>query len=149
MRPFKSLFVLKQLSKHCKLFPRLLEHYIIRNNSFFFRISGATVCLDNLSFVLCTSFIIKKEKRIGVSNKFWSKNQTPQRNSRYYYFFPLIGVSVTSFVIRSWLVILKVTPKAQTATKASTKCKCTPANFLCTSSLWKPYKGLYTNVRYL
>lgn len=73
MRPFKSLFVLKQLSKHCKLFPRLLEHYIIRNNRFFFRISGATVCLDNLSFVLCTSFIIKIGKRIGVSKDFDQK----------------------------------------------------------------------------
>ena len=76
---------------------------------------GVTVCLDNVSFVLCPPFEIKGTEMASMKTLIKISNSSKEQQILLL-IFPLFEVSVKSFVITYWLVILKVTSKAQSAT---------------------------------
>ena len=80
-----------------------------------FQMKGITVCLDNVSFVLCPPFEIKETEMASMKTLIKISNSSKEKQILLF-FFPLFEVSVKSFVITQWLVILKVTSKAQGAT---------------------------------
>ena len=73
---------------------------------------GVTVCLDNVSFVLRPPFEIKGTEMASMKTLIKISNSSKEQQILLF-IFPLFE---ESFVIRYWLVILKVTSKAQGAT---------------------------------
>ena len=83
---------------------------------------GVTVCLDNVSFVLCPPFIIK-EKEMASAKALIKISDSSKEKQILLLIYPWFAVSVKSFVIvNKFAVYVK---------------------------LWKPYKGLCANKIYL
>ena len=76
---------------------------------------GVTVCLDNVSFVLCPPFETEGTEMASMKTLIKISNSSKEQQILLF-IFPLFEVSVKSFVITYWLVILNVTSKAQGAT---------------------------------
>ena len=93
-------------SKYCKLFPKFLERCIITNRrgSSEFQMKGFTVCLDNVSFVLCTPLIIKEKEMASVMTLIKIPNASKEQPILLL-IFPLFEVSVKSLVIANKFVV--------------------------------------------